>query len=47
MENKEEVQNSTVDNEKGFSVLYNVTLISSISTVTMFVVGIALYLAMQ
>lgn len=41
------VEKSTLENEKGFSMLYNITLVSSVSTVIMFVVGTALYLAMQ
>lgn len=42
MENKEE--HNVLDNEKGFSMAYNLTMISAIATVVMFVIGTALYL---
>lgn len=37
-------EESSIDNEKGFSFAYNLTMISAIATVAMFVIGTALYL---
>ena len=41
---EEEMAASDVNNEKGFSMTYNLTLVSAVATVAMFVVGTALYL---
>ena len=32
-------------NDKGFSFMYNLTMVSAIATVAMFILGVALYLA--
>lgn len=40
----EENEMSELNNEKGFSFMYNLTLVSAVATVAMFVVGTALYL---
>ena len=42
---EEKVENkSTVDNDKGFTMMYNITMVSAVATVAMFVLGVALYL---
>lgn len=33
-----------LDNEQGFSMAYNLTIVSAVATVVMFVIGTALYL---
>lgn len=35
---------STLENDKGFSIMYNLTMVSAVATVAMFVIGTALYL---
>ena len=37
-------EKSSVDNEKGFAFAYNLTMVSAVATVAMFVIGTALYL---
>lgn len=32
-------------NDKGFAMMYNITMVSAVATVVMFVIGTALYLA--
>ena len=52
MEEKEKITNkvtketekSSLDNDKGFAMMYNITMVSAVATVTMFVIGTALYL---
>lgn len=45
MEEKEIMtEKSSVDNEKGFAFAYNLTMVSAVATVAMFVIGTALYL---
>lgn len=42
---EEQVENkSSLDNDKGFTVMYNITMVSAVATVAMFVIGTALYL---
>lgn len=43
IEKKEEVNNK-VNNEQGFAFAYNLTMVSAVATVAMFVIGTALYL---
>lgn len=47
MEEKKEVLTEEEDilNDKGFALIYNISMVSSIATVAMFIVGLALYLA--
>lgn len=40
----EEQKESTLENDKGFSIMYNLTMVSAVATVAMFVIGTALYL---
>lgn len=44
----ETYENNTVDNtvknEQGFALAYNLTMVSAVATVAMFVIGTALYL---
>lgn len=41
----EEVENkSSLENDRGFAAMYNITMVSAVATVAMFVVGTALYL---
>ena len=40
---KTEEQNALDD--KGFALMYNITMVSAVATVAMFVIGTALYLA--
>ena len=40
---EKEVDNS-IDNEQGFAFSYNLTMVSAVATVAMFVIGTALYL---
>lgn len=44
IEEEKVVEKSSVDNEKGYSMAYNLTMVSAVATVAMFVVGTALYL---
>ena len=48
MEEKEVVKTETEEknalDDKGFSVMYNLTMVSAVATVAMFVIGTALYL---
>ena len=34
-----------LENDKGFAIMYNITMVSAVATVAMFVLGTALYLA--
>lgn len=45
MENNNE-DHSILDNEKGYSMAYNLTIVSAIATVVMFVIGTALYITL-
>ena len=49
MEDKREVvsEEENVLNDKGFSFMYNLTMVSAVATVAMFVVGTAIYLAVM
>ncbi len=49
MENKKEVisEEENILNDKGFSLMYNITMVSAIATVAMFVLGTALYLTVM
>ena len=49
MEDKREVVSEEEDilNDKGFSFMYNLTMVSAVATVAMFVVGTAIYLAVM
>ena len=40
---KNDVDNS-MNNEKGFALYYNLTMVSAVATVAMFVIGTAIYL---
>ena len=42
--NEEEELNNSIDNEQGFAFAYNLTMVASVATVAMFVIGTALYL---
>lgn len=46
MEEKEIMteEKSSVNNDKGFTMMYNITMVSAVATVAMFVIGTALYL---
>lgn len=46
MEEREvaEKKENILDNEKGFNMMYNLTIVSAVATVAMFVIGTALYL---
>ena len=47
MEEKEvlvEEEKNVLEDEQGFSMAYNITMVSAIATVAMFVLGTALYL---
>lgn len=47
MENKEvvvEEKKNTLEDEQGYAMTYNITIVSAIATVAMFVLGTALYL---
>lgn len=42
---EEQVENkSSLENDKGFAAMYNITMVSAVATVAMFVIGTALYL---
>lgn len=41
---EEEKVDSSIDNEQGFAFAYNLTMVASVATVAMFVIGTALYL---
>ena len=42
---EEKVENENVlENDKGFAMMYNITMVSAVATVAMFVIGTALYL---
>lgn len=44
-ENREIVsEEENMLNDKGFSFMYNLTMVSAVATVAMFVLGLALYL---
>lgn len=44
-EREVEVQEENIlENEKGFNMMYNLTMVSAVATVAMFVLGAALYL---
>ena len=47
MEEKKEVvrEEDNILNDKGFSFMYNLTMVSAVATVAMLVLGLALYLA--
>ena len=48
VENKEMVmEEENILNDKGFSFMYNLTMVSAVATVAMFVLGTALYLAVM
>ena len=48
MEEKEIVsEEENVLNDKGFSFMYNLTMVSAIATVTMLVLGTALYITVM
>lgn len=48
MEEKEAVETKVEEknalDDKGFSIMYNLTMVSAVATVAMFVIGTALYL---
>lgn len=45
MDKKEIVsEEGNILNDKGFSVVYNLTMVSAVATVAMFVIGTAIYL---
>lgn len=46
MEEREivEKEENILENERGFSMMYNLTMVSAVATVAMFVLGTALYL---
>ena len=42
---EEKVENkNALENDKGFAMMYNITMVSAVATVAMFVLGTALYL---
>ena len=41
----EVAEEDNILNDKGFSFMYNLTMVSAVATVAMFVLGLALYLA--
>ncbi len=50
MDNKENEiisEEENVLNDKGFSFMYNLTMVCGVATVVMFVVGTAIYLAVM
>ena len=49
MENKKELvsEEENVLNDKGFSFMYNLTMVCGVATVIMFVIGTAIYLAVM
>lgn len=46
MEEREVVakEENILENDKGFAMMYNITMVSAVATVVMFVIGTALYL---
>lgn len=46
MEEREivEKKENILENERGFNMMYNLTMVSAVATVAMFVIGTALYL---
>ena len=45
-ENIEQMENkNALENDKGFALMYNITMVSACATVAMFVLGTILYLA--
>lgn len=45
IETNETVENENIlENDKGFAMMYNITMVSAVATVVMFVIGTALYL---
>lgn len=49
MANKKEIvsEEENVLNDKGFAFQYNLTMVCGVATVVMFVVGVAVYLAVM
>lgn len=48
MDKKEIVsEEENILNNKGFSVVYNLTMVSAVATVAMFVIGTAIYLTVM
>ncbi len=48
MDKKEIVsEEENILNDKGFSVVYNLTMVSAVATVAMFVIGTAIYLTVM
>ena len=49
MEDKREIisDEENVLNDKGFSFMYNLTMVCGVATVVMFVIGTAIYLAVM
>ena len=45
-DNKEKIvtEEENALNDKGFALMYNITMVSAVATVAMFVIGLALYL---
>ena len=41
----EEVKEENILDDKGFALMYNLTMVCGIATVAMFVIGTAIYLA--
>ena len=39
-----EKEENVLENDKGFAMMYNITMVSAVATVAMFVIGTALYL---
>lgn len=39
-----EKEENILENDKGFAMMYNITMVSAVATVIMFVIGTALYL---
>ena len=44
-ENKVVSEEKNVLDDKGFSFMYNLTMVSAIATIAMFILGLAIYLA--
>lgn len=45
IETEEKIENENIlENDKGFAIMYNITMVSAVATVAMFVLGTALYL---
>ena len=40
-------EEENVLNDKGFSIMYNMTMVSAVATVAMFVIGTAIYLTVM